>query len=244
MRKITFLVLILASFSLQSCLNIIEKLTLNRNGSGTYELTYDMSSMMTGMMRDMILQNMEEEGGEDNPFANAKVDGKIELDTLIDMKDAPMTDGIDVDDMPEIMRKVKMRLKMSETQSLFTTTLTLAFNNVSEINEFYDAMSEMGDNGGGMTGLMPLNGLFKIDGNTLVRGKMTVGEQADDENMEMMKMMMSGATYKTIYEFPKKVKGFTVANGEKTDKKTITATYDLLDIMEGKVDMAGKISFK
>lgn len=245
MRKISFLVLILATFSLQSCLNVVEKLSLNRNGTGVYSITYDMSSMMSGMMREMILESLQEEG-EDNPFANAKVDGKIELDTLIDMKDAPMSADFE-GELPAIMRKVKMEMKMSETQSLFTTTMVLSFDKVSEINDFYNAMSEMGDEGGaGLTGMLPMNGLFKLSGKTLIRKKMSVGDAAamDDENLEMMKMMMTDATYKTIYEFPKKVKGFTVADAEKVDKKTITATYSLLDIMEGKVDMSGKINFK
>jgi hypothetical protein len=246
MKKLTFLVLIVAAFSLQSCLNIVEKLSLNRNGSGTYAITYDMSAMMSGMMREMMLESLQED--EDSPFANAKVDGKIELDTLLDLKDAPMTADIE-GDMPPIMRKAKMRLQMSETQSLFTTTMTFDFDDIKEVKEFQKAMVELGESGesGGLGGMTPMPGLFSINGGTLVRSNSddnALADSMDDENAEMMKMMMSGATYKTIYEFPRKVKSFDIDGAEKVDKKTLTATYSLLEVMDGKVDMSGKIKFK
>lgn len=244
MRKITIIGLLLTTFSLQSCLNIIEKLRINRDGSGTYSLVYDMSSMMNGMMREMVLESLQEE--EDSPFANAKVDGKIELDTIIDIKDAPMTADLD-GEMPAIMRKVKVRLNMSETQNLFTTTMTLDFDDIKEVKKFQEAMTDMGDSeeGGGLGGMTPMMGLFQLKGGTLQRGKAKMdADTMNDENAEMMKMMMSGATYKTIYEFPRKIKSFSIAGAEKMNKKTLSATYSLIDLMEGKVDMSGEIKFK
>lgn len=244
MRKLTFVVLLLTAFSLQSCLNIVEKLSLNRDGSGTYAITYDMSAMMTGMMREMMLESLQED--EDSPFANAKVDGKIELDTLLNLEDAPMTADVE-GEMPAIMRKAKMRMNISETQNLFEATMTLDFDDIGDVEEFQAAMNKMGDSGdsGGFGGMTPMAGLFKLDGRTLMRGKSKAEPEAmDDENAEMMKMMMSGATYKTIYEFPRKVKSFDIDGAEKTNKKTLTATYSLIDVMEGKADMSGKIKFK
>ncbi|HKK75235.1 MAG TPA: hypothetical protein VJ953_09195 [Saprospiraceae bacterium] len=244
MRKLTFVVLLLTAFSLQSCLNIVEKLSLNRDGSGTYAITYDMSAMMTGMMREMMLESLQED--EDSPFANAKVDGKIELDTLLNLEDAPMTADVE-GEMPPIMRKAKMRMNISETQNLFEATMTLDFDDIGDVEEFQAAMAKMGDDGdsGGFGGMAPMTGLFKLDGRTLMRGESKAEPEAmDDENAEMMKMMMSEATYKTIYEFPRKVKSFDIDGAEKTNKKTLTATYSLIDVMEGKVDMSGKIKFK
>lgn len=246
MRKITFIVLLLAAFSLQSCLNIVEKLSLNRNGSGIYSITYDMSSMMSGMMREMMLESLQED--EDSPFANAKVDGKIELDTLIDIKDAPMTAGVE-GEMPAIMQKVKVRLQMSEIQNVFNTTMTLDFEDISDVKKFQDAMAEMSGNGngGGLGSMTPVSGLFRLKGRTLLREKAVIdatASEVEDENAEMMKMMMADATYKTVYEFPRKVKSFAITGAEKVDKKTLSATYSLLDVIEGQVDLSGTVNFK
>lgn len=242
MKQTRIVLLLLGVFSLQSCLNIVEKLSLNRNGSGTYSITYDMSSMMSGMMRDMILESME--GEEDSPFANAKIDGKIELDTLIDMSSGPLMMEAE-GELPAVMQKVKLRLRMSEALSLFTTTMTLDFTDISEVAEFQAAMSEMGESGGGLGGISPVTGLLTISRGTLMRAKSNLApEDMDSENIEMAKMMMSGATYKVVYEFPRKVKSFDMQGARLVDKKTLEANYSMLDIMEGKVDMSGKIKFK
>lgn len=51
-RLLTYLVVIAMALCFTSCINIIEKLKLNKNGSGTYAMTIDMGRL-AGMMKMM-----------------------------------------------------------------------------------------------------------------------------------------------------------------------------------------------
>ncbi|MEZ4851841.1 MAG: hypothetical protein R3B93_25160 [Bacteroidia bacterium] len=71
----------------------------------------------------------------------------------------------------------------------------------------------------------------------------------DDEEMaqamEMAKMFMGSASFKSIYHFPGKVK--KVENDDariSADKKTTTLEVKLLDIMEGNASLGNKIYYK
>lgn len=247
MRKLNILVLLLAVFSLQSCFDVIEKMTVNKNGSGIYELTYDLSSIMSnGMMKEMLKESLNGEG-EDNPFAGSMVNGSIEMDTLISIKDSPLASEMGAD-MPAVLDKVKMKMNMSESQGVFKTVMTLNFDQVSEIADFYKALEKTSENGGqGFGGIMPMKGLFELNGKTLVRKPMDMNpikkDMGDEDSMAMMRMMMAGATYTSIYEFPKKVKSTNIKDAE-VGKKTVTVSRDFLEILDGKASMDGKIKFK
>jgi hypothetical protein len=247
MRKRNVLILLLAVFSLQSCFDVIEKMTVNKNGTGIYELTYDLSSIMAnGMMKEMLKESLSGEG-EDNPFAGSMVNGSIEMDTLIALKDSPLASELK-GEMPDVLEKVKMHMKMSESQGVFKTIMTLNFDQVSEIADFYTALQKTSEDGGqGLSGIMPMKGLFELNGKTLVRKPMDMAaikkDMGDEDSMAMMRMMMADATYTTIYEFPKKVKSTNIKNAE-VGKKTVKVSIDFLEIMDGNADMSGKIKFK
>lgn len=244
MKKLNILILVLAVFTLQSCFDVVEKVTMNKNGSGAYELSYDFSSMMgNGMMKDMLKQSMESEEG---PMGNMMVDGSIEVDTVISLQDSPMMEEID-SDMSEVMKKAKMAMRMSEAQGVFKMVMSLDFDQVSEIAEFHKALQSSGDGQQGLGTIMPATGLFELNGKTLTRKAIDLSSakamMEGNEEMEMMKMMMTGATYTTVYEFPKKVKSTSMKDAE-VGKKTVTVTRDFLNILEGKGNLAGKIKFK
>lgn len=244
MRKLNLLILLLAVFSLQSCFDVVEKMSVNKNGSGKYELTYDLGSMMSnGMMKEMLKESLQSEEG---PFANMMVGGSVEMDTVINLKDSPLAAEMD-GEMPKVLEKAQMAMQLSETQGTFKMILSLDFDKVAEIAEFYKALQETGDEQQGFGAMMPSNGLFQLQGKTLTRQPMDLSavnqSMGDDESMGMMKMMMAGASYTTVYEFPKKVKSTTIPDAE-VGKKSVTVTRNFLDILDGKGNLAGKIKFK
>ncbi|GAB5550745.1 MAG: hypothetical protein Sapg2KO_03360 [Saprospiraceae bacterium] len=244
MRKLNLLILLLAVFSLQSCFDVVEKMNVKKDGSGTYALSYDFSSILSNpMMKEMVKESLQ---SEDGPFADMMVDGSIEMDTLINLKDSPLATEMD-GDMPEVMKKAKMAMNLSETQGVFKMVLSLDFDKVADIADFYKALQDAGDDQQGFSAIMPSNGLFELQGKTLTRRPVDLSKandaMGDDESMGMMKMMMSGATYTTLYEFPKKVKSTTIPDAE-VGKKTVKVTRDFISLMEGKGNLAGKIKFK
>ena len=245
MRKISLLLILISAISLQSCLDVVEILTLKKNGSGTYQLEFDMSGLVNNpMMKEMFMQSLEKE----EAFADAFKNGGIELDTLIDMKDGPMAANTNKE-MPAIMKKVKMRMQMSDSQGIFKSTMSLNFDDTDEIAEFYKALEESGGEGAGpgLNGMVPSNGLFEFKKRTITRKNVQNKALAEadgeaGEMMEMMKMMMGSAKFTSIYNLPKKPKKVDFANA-KVDGKTVTVTHSYLDIMDGKANLGGSIKY-
>ena len=96
--------------------------------------------------------------------------------------------------------------------------------------------------GGGLSGMMPGGALFELGKKSLKRlPTPKPDELMDGEEMDMAKMFLSTAEYKTIYHFPGRVKKTTIP-GAQIDGNTVTVVTSLVEVMEGKADVAGEMS--
>lgn len=76
--KLFLSIILITAVSFQSCLEITEKLVVNKDGSGTFSMSIDMSelkSMMEGISE-------EEEVGNSTPFENMEEDSKEIIERL------------------------------------------------------------------------------------------------------------------------------------------------------------------
>ncbi len=283
MKKLTFLLLGVVMMTFTSCIDIVEEMFLKKDGSGEYKLTMDMSAMMKeGAMKGMM-EGMFNELGVDEPKENPAGDNIVdpkrkkeetqpdkpkrpmEMDSIMYLKDLPDSSKQRLD-RPEFYDKVKIHIKASEKKEMMKMTYILDFDNMADIDYFYQnldkftkesepkeaqenplgGMGGMGGMGGGMPGMLPKGmNLFKLAGKKLTRNKDTSTEKMDMESQDMalMKMMFAGAKYTTIYHFPSKVKKTTI-DGAKVEKRTVTVESSVMDMMEGKAAMDGYIKFK
>ncbi len=251
MKKLIYLPLIALFLSLTSCINVIEELFLKKDGTGTYTITMDMSSIMEGGgIRSLMQMSGEEISDTDNPFSG---DEPVEMDTIMHMSDAPdsvrMAFGND-----ELLNKIKIHQEISEAKEIMKTTFTIDFDKLAEVEEFLNNLDKLqgaSDNpmAGGGGGLLPSgNGklkLFDLTKRTLTRLPGAKADQPElgEEELGMMKMMMADASYKTIYHLPGKVKAATMENAV-VDGKTVTIEYSMMDALESKAKMEGLIKFK
>lgn len=230
---------------------------LNKDGSGKYTMTIDMSALMESSTREM-LKGFAQEEGADMPEDDAP---PMETDTMIMFKDLPADMRGDLS-RPEFYDKVSMKMVASESKEIMKVSFSLDFDNADDIDYFLKNMdkllasaedvdnplSAMGS-GGMMGGVVPSVGkdyrLFDISKKLLKRYKAPAPAEnlEEDENMAMMKMFMTGAEYTTVYHFPGKVKSATNPNAQ-IDGKTVTIKGDLLEMMEGKTDMSTVVKFK
>ncbi len=254
---------IAASMTFTSCINVLEEMFLNKDGSGKYAMTIDMSAIMDASTREMLKSFSQEEGAEEDAQAEAEEDAfPTEVDTTMYFSDMPADMRGDLS-RPEFYDKVSMKMVASESKEIMKITFQLDFDNADDIDYFLKNMDKlmssagdednplgaMGGGGEGMGGLIPSAGidyrLFDISSKLLKRHKAPAPAESaeEDETMAMMKMFMAGAEYTTIYHFPGKVKNATNPNA-KVDGKTVTIKGDLLDILEGKADMSTEVKFK
>jgi hypothetical protein len=248
MKKLRYFLVLVVMFTMTSCIDIIEEMSLKKNGSGSYVVTMDMSSLMAEGMKEMLQGMAQEEGGE-----GALSDLPTELDTIIYFTNAP--DSVKAKFAhPEILKKTTLRTEISESKELMRMTFSINFDKVKEIDYFLADLDKMQGDGGAMPnlgggGLFPggntEQGLFKLAKRKLTRTNPPKVDDAamEDEEMQMMKMFFAEAKYTTIYNLPGKVKKTTIANAE-VDGKKITVVTPLMDILEGKAMMGGDISYK
>lgn len=261
MKKLIFTLFIASTFTFTGCINILEEMFLNKDGSGKYAITIDMSALMEESTRQMLKSFAQEEGAEIPEDDNEE---PTEVDSLFRMSELPSEARGNLS-RPEFYDKVSMKIEASESKEVMKIGFILDFDNADDIDYFLKNMDklmasaeteenplgEMGGAGGGMFGgMMPAAGqdyrVFDIGKKLLTRHKApapTEKTAEEDEGMAMMKMFMAGAEYNTVYHFPGKVKSATNPNA-KVDGKTVTITGSLLDMMEGKADMSTEVKFK
>lgn len=247
MKKIRFFFLLIMPLLLTSCIDIIEEITLNKDGSGRYTLTFDMSGffsdpMMKGMFKDALQQ--------DSTLDLSQMDA-LEVDTTINMGDRAAAELAELDN-PDFWKKVSMRTVMSEQKGEMTTTIAFDFSDVSQINYFYANLNELSQEGSAMngdlmgdSGLLAEGSLFELSGRSLTRSSAAATEKPEqpDEELAMMKMFFTSARYQTIYHLPGHIKKASIP-GATIDGKTVTLSAPLLDLMENKASLNGTIKFK
>lgn len=251
MKKLSYLMVMVVLFFMTSCLDIVEEMSLNKNGTGKYVLTMDMSSLMADGMKEMLQGMAQEEGGGEDAFA----DMPSEMDTILYFTDAP--DSIKAKfQHPEILKKIAFRTQISEANELMKMTFSIDFDKIKEVDYFLADLDKMQGDGGGMpglggggSGLFPsgsdTQALFKLAKRKLTRFSppKTEDMNMEEEELQMMKMFFSDASYTTIYNLPGKVKKTSMQNANVEGKK-LTVVTPLMDILEGKAELGGDICYK
>jgi hypothetical protein len=244
MKQLFFSLLVMASFALTGCFDVTEELFLKKGGSGSYKITMDMSSIMDPSMQQMLKSAMNEQG------ADMDEDDPIEIDTMMYFKDMKPEVLADLE-RPEVFKNAFMHMDMSDSRETLIIEYGLDFEKIEDIDYFNKNMSKFTDDpmGGGLAasggGFLPsAEKLFSLNKKNLTRNP---AEQSDlgvsEEEMEMVMMMMGTAKYKTIYNFPGKVKKVTI-EGAKIDGNKVIVQESLIDILKGEIDMSGDIKFK
>lgn len=263
MKARTFIILIIAAFIMSSCIDITEEVFLNKKGNGKYSLAIDLSSLMDmGMLADMM-EDMDLGDGEmEDPLApqedtdeSSSLFGEMEekMDTIMRFDNLPDSIKQKISN-PDVLKKGYMRIQMDEEQSLMLMSFHVDFDKLSDIGDFFTAFEEIKgdqDPSGGMLGGSDdfmKGGIFSLSKRVLSRmpaAKKSADTEGlfDGEEGEFAKMMFEGATYKTIYHLPGKVKSTTIPNAI-VNGKVITVENDMVDVIEEQVAMHGDIKFK
>lgn len=239
------MVALLATFLFTGCIDIVEELYLNADGSGTYTITTDMSAFMSQEMKDLL--DTGEENGEEQ---EQEEEIPIEVDSVLMLKDLNPK-AFAALERPEVFKTASMHLIMSDSQEKMLISYQLDFDNIDDINYFRQHLSafaegeEMDMASGGMFPGIDTR-LFSMKGKkTLIRyaAENSGQEELSEEDLSMMEMMFSDGTYKTVYHFPGKVKSTTIPNA-KIEGNTLSLAVPVLDVMKGEAKLDGSVKFK
>lgn len=259
MRLLNAALIICLSFLLTSCFDILEEIRLNRDGSGTYAITMDMSELMSNpFMQEALKEEMAKEGQDQEVM---KIDSSF---SFVDAEDLPR-------DMTaterELIRRVQMRMQLDQEEGQMLITASYPFDDVDQLNTISRLFSRMqaredaeaGDSTGFQNPFGMLGGIddfastesrfqmkkksFSREATPRTKEDGSDEEELDESMEDMMRSIFADISFRTIYHLPGKVKKTTFENAE-IDGNTLTVTYDMVDVMEGRPVMSGEIKFR
>ncbi|GJM35423.1 MAG: hypothetical protein DHS20C18_44240 [Saprospiraceae bacterium] len=242
MRK--FLVFLLGGsmLILTSCIDMVEELYLNKDGSGKYIMKFDMSGMfsnpfMMGMMEETMKKELKLDENEN-----------LEKDSIMYYKDLPGAARLSPDEKA-MLGNANIHMQMSQEKKQMVASTELAFKSFEELEKIRTLIKKISeeDGQGGLTGgssPFASDAIFKLDKRTLTRmPNVQESDLFEGEQMDMVKMFLEGATMTSIYHLPGKVKKTTIKDA-KVEGKTVTVIADLLDLVDKKTTLDGNILFK
>lgn len=250
LRFLTGLLTLCLGLALTSCFDILEEIDLNQDGSGVYKMTMDMSEMLSSPFMKMALEEQLKESGQ--------ADREMKMDSTVNYLESPKANLLTPAER-QVIGKLETRIRMDMEAGEGGFYLTLPFANVEEINTMQAGLAKLEDEDSGQDagnpfagmmsggGMQPSKSIFRLNKRTLAR-EVTMPDlplgDLEEESMDMMKMMLDGATVTTIYNLPGRVKSTSIGAAIVSDK-TVTVTYQLLDILEDEMpDTGGEIKFK
>lgn len=234
-----YLVIAFFTISCTSCLNIIEEVTVEEDGSGYYEVTFDMGGVffdaeLKGLIRELIY--------DQKAFLK---NGVSAIDTVITFSEVANR-GVE---RPDFWREVSMHLTINERSQVMMAQLSFPFQDTEEINYFYSNLDLLNPQQGSIgvmasTPFLPKGMLFEFRKKEFIRHpSQTINEDLLPEELEHAKLFYKGASYTTIYHLPGKIKKTTIPSAS-VDEGTLKAEYALIDIMQGRVKIEGEVKFK
>jgi hypothetical protein len=268
LKKITLGFATLCLLSLSGCFNFIEEVTFNKNGSGKYALTIDMSGMK-GMME--MLKGMGEAGADSlaTTEGELQVEG-VEQPTTDVQADAPAEESTDMGGGDESFSQLGEQLsggivtalkdvkgitnvvEMSDTVE-FKFGYSFDFATIEALNSALRIINkEKYDSRADETFRYKGKSFERLSaGNIGASMKQTLeseGEAGEEGSADMMKSFFADMTYTTIYHFEgRTIKKNSNSIGQvSADGKTLTIELKPFneDQARQKADVAAKLKLK
>lgn len=184
LKKPLNLIAFASLFVFAGCFELIEEMTLNNNGSGTYQITYDMSGSkdMINMMRSFT------EGTEDDITASF----------------GGFDDGLeDIENNPGISNAEIIADSVN-----YVFTLKFDFDSITSLN---NVLAEIltDDQGGGIAAFS-YDGNELVRNHATDLKSMLINDEDDDPQFEaMMIQQYKDVSFTTIYHFNKRVRSMS-----------------------------------
>ncbi len=240
MLKKIFLATALMSLIFVSCLDTEEKISLNADNSGTYQLNMDMSKMLA-QMKAFMPQS-------DSLLPADEQDKVVPLVELIDSSSAQQR---------ALFKEGTMLVHSNTDSNELSLTFVVPFKNTNDLAAIKQQLLKIidvkkisqGMAGAGEMGDEVVKGMAIITpsstGFTFSAGKHEISNQLSkrssldsllsDQSVQQLRMLsfMGGINYKTIFELPSPVKTYKgQAANVSDDKKTVTFTNTLNELFE------------
>ncbi|HTN05213.1 hypothetical protein [Agriterribacter sp.] len=250
-NKIPVIASLLLALFFSSCLDTEEKIVINKNSSGVYTVTLDMSKMLA------IMDQMGQENKDDSKIPEKK-------DSTVYFKPFADTSTALTAKEKELFKEGSLRMQVDEAAKKLIITLTFPFRHIDDLfqlkSSYLAVIDKLGipdklkHEGDGEPGEDIPSGLTKDKNilnpsqeayafsasagklsNSLINKELFNNNIQNDSSMQMlqqMSMMMGDMNYRMVIVTPAKIKKY---KGNQTilsdDKKTVTFLTTLSDML-------------
>lgn len=218
MKKLfNFLLLVATVLTVSSCFEITEEVTVNKNGSGNYISTIDASKLSEQMQMLAAFDTT----GEMVPKVKYSLDSTF-AETFKKYAKVKGISNVNVDTSMPYIYKVSMD-----------------FKDMDVLNEAINIDKKGADR----------QNLYAWKKGQVSRKDFALNlddmKMEDDSQKEMAKSMLDGMKYTIIFNLPGKVKNMVNKEAKISDnKKTVTLTCSLLDVMDKNVSLGNEVTYK
>ncbi len=216
-RIIRLLFFVALSFTATGCLDMVEEISLNNDGSGTYVYSMDVSKLVEQL----------------KPLASLDSTGQM-MNNLYKNFDSTYTSYVQKYEGINGVSNVRYDKSTADVYKI-----TLDFTNVDVLNTVVDITKGEEVE----TGLYTWSkGRFnRKDGGVAISDELL----GDDENKEMAELYLKDMTYSLILHFPGKVKSVSNKNAVLSDNdRTVKASYSMSEIRDKNKSLQNEIKYK
>ena len=236
MKTLNFLIFIGASIFWFSCAEVREEITINKNGSGTYEVSSDIIPMMRTMM-ESFASMMPDSVQTDSAATTQKIEEMIwkdfpeEVDSIINVSNELPPEVKDDPVKTAMVENITMYMRGGRKQGVMLTGLEYNFKDSEDLNQFQNLLDEYSqkDQRGGQ--LPASKSEVKITSSSFYRlSKFSEPlPEKQDEAMASLFKDLQLMTFYTVINFPRKIKrvdlkGYTIVD---QSDKSVTLKYDI-----------------
>jgi hypothetical protein len=228
------------AFSFAGCLDIDERLDLNKDGSGQLAMDIDMSQMIDILQTYMGKEELQKKGLE-------------KMDTTILLKDVIDTSTTLSNEKKAILRPGRVHIKLDMDAKVFTIHSMFPFKNQADLEKLYALQNDGstlgnahlfgnlgGDSSGGPGDINQFNGIFDFkcrDGLLSKKlNKAKFDSLKNDPQMAQIKQatqMGVEINYTSTLSLPRPVRKIDNPLLKLSDdKKTVTMKFNLIDVLD------------
>ncbi len=258
MKRVLYFFSLLLFMGLFSCDNITEEIHINKDGSGEYRIYSDMIPAMVqmGVMfaeMDTTLKDLDPAALEIVVKSKVMEDFPEEVDSVLVVKEEQIEKFKDDPLKYRLAQQMVSYMEGGKSKGYMNMGVRTPFRNTSELNTLNQMIqdeSEESPQAGGPGSSSLLDNYdsditYSYKKNTFSRSTIfkTKGE-VDEKEIATASQMLGEAKLRTIVYLPPRVKSIKGDHLVSKDKEKAVFEYNLIDLLQGKVNTDFKIKWK
>ena len=235
-----FVLFIFSVFLLTSCGEMKEEIVIDEDGSGFYEVSFDMIPMMRGMMQGMSQLTDEDMTEADSLEMIAAVEEQIwaqfpdEVDSTMDLQQGIPPEVRDSPEKMAVVEKASAFMRGGKSKGYLLTGVNYKFDDAEDLMKFYE-LSREGNKGDPKMDMLMGNTDTElvITANSFFRSqKVAQSDEEDQPDIEVIKKFFKDGGITTVITVPGKIKKLNVKTYEIVEqtKNSVTLKIDMLDL--------------